>query len=248
MERTSELSILKKLAIKIGENCSRLPDEPITGFMAMIGHEYNHELMVVGRAVNGWTQGWLPEALNTEMNQELFVNGILSSVQDGNPCPMTWVSNCWGNDRFDYNTARSAFWRVIKSVVMNLKVADINQPSWPSYLVWSNLYKVAPAEGGNPSNRLCKVQFDLCKTLLIEEIKIYKPRRILFLTGGWVSQFLEYMNPEHKTVSEMDYVEAAGTISIQKNCYSKCIIAAHPQGKNESKWVREVVQAFGILN
>ena len=47
-----------QLLLLVGRNCMRLPpNEKITGFLSMSGHDYNNELMVIGRAVNGWDDG-----------------------------------------------------------------------------------------------------------------------------------------------------------------------------------------------
>jgi|GEM_PF-5099157 hypothetical protein len=62
--RTKELERLYAIALSIGQNYAILPDVPVTAFMAMVGNEYKGELMVVGRAVNGWTRGWRPQELN----------------------------------------------------------------------------------------------------------------------------------------------------------------------------------------
>lgn len=115
LTRAPEITILKQIARNIGKNCKLLPPKPITGFMAMVGKAYEHELMVVGRAVNGWTSEWYPESLNEDRNVHAFTEGIFESVTKGTPCPMSWVSECWGNDQ-DYNTRRSPFWRVIRRI------------------------------------------------------------------------------------------------------------------------------------
>ena len=243
MSGTSELSILKNIAYEIGKNHHKLPNKDLTGFMAMVGQKYDRDLMVIGRAVNGWSQGWKPDSFCDWNKIDLFADGVLESVEEGKPCPMSWVTNCWGNMDFDYNTAKSAFWRVIRNVTLELNPYD-DAINWPSYLVWSNLYKISPAEGGNPSDRLCAVQFELCKFLLLEEIKTYKPRHLLFLTGGWANPFLDVLNPAFEDVTDCTYVEAVGKTSVYECFNSKFVVAAHPQGKVENKWVEEVIEAF----
>ena len=153
--RNIETRIFEKLLIHIGKNNQYLPNDiPLTSFLAMEGNLYNQELMVIGRAVNGWVEKWSPnELLDTNKIKDI-VDKTLTSVSDHSDCPMSWVSGLWGNTEAPYNTKRSAFWRVIRQVVGHLEIADIDKPDWPSILTWSNLYKVSPWERGNPSSKL----------------------------------------------------------------------------------------------
>ena len=153
MQRDAEKMLLENIAIRLGNNSKDIPNEPITGFMAMAGKLYTHELMVIGRAVNGWTKTWLPSELKDKGNICQFINGVVESVTDPVQCPMRWVSDSWQNNDHGYNTRRSAFWRCIRSAVGVLSIADIQNPEWPSHLVWSNLYKIAPRGGGRQSVR-----------------------------------------------------------------------------------------------
>ena len=45
----------------VGREAAGLPRSPLTGFLGMAGRSYDHGLMVVGRAVNGWTESILDE-------------------------------------------------------------------------------------------------------------------------------------------------------------------------------------------
>ena len=168
----------RKVLAAVGREAVRLPEKEITGFMAMVGGLYDHDLMVVGRAVNGWDSGVLPEVLASYDAAERYSRNILDSVNRGEPCPMRWVTDSWGNTQ-GYNTKRSAFWRTIRRVVAQLEIADVDQDSWSSHLVWSNLYKVAPAAGGNPGVTLCQIQLAGCIELFGLELTTY-PR--LFIT------------------------------------------------------------------
>ncbi len=124
---------------------------------------------------------------------------------------MQWVSDQWGiSEPKTYNTKRSAFWRVIRQVTGRLGIADIETDEWPSHLIWSNLYKIAPLDGGNPGEQLCRFQYDQCLKCLMQEIMGWKPRRILFLTGiGWANSFLEDL---HQKKNPGGYVEAVGEL------------------------------------
>lgn len=55
MNRTQETHLLaEKILVPIGQAADQLPEQPIIGFMSMVGRAYARELMVVGRALNGW--------------------------------------------------------------------------------------------------------------------------------------------------------------------------------------------------
>ena len=219
--------------------------DTVTGFLAMIGREYDGQLMVVGRAVNGWTDGVAPNDLQNDSRRREYAQHVYELVTEnmGTECPMCWVTARWGAAT-NYNTRRSAFWRVIRAVVSQLNVADVNNNKWPSALIWSNLYKVSPADGGNPSAELCRAQFDGCAQLFRWELENYRPRRILFLTGrAWADPFLTQVWNDR--VERDGFVELVGHAACDPQHAATCVVASHPQGKNETDWVNEVVAAFG---
>ena len=235
----------------VGKNAARLPNQAVTGFLSMAGLLYDNELMVVGRAPNGWDKvGVFPSELAVASSTTVYATKILDSVVGSDPCPMLWVTDYPANPSNppnDYNTNKSAFWRVIRAVVAESGIADKDKDkkTWPSHLVWSNLYKVAPVEGGNPSKTLCDIQLPGCICLLQQEISSYLPRRLLLLTGlDWAKPFLQKIAPTFTPVSAYKYVEAIAQIPHSSGETSKVVVAAHPQGKPESIWVQEVVKAF----
>lgn len=62
-EQEKELFASAVLTI-VGREAARLPSSEVTGFLSMEGRLYDHALMVVGRAVNGWDDvGVLPSKL-----------------------------------------------------------------------------------------------------------------------------------------------------------------------------------------
>lgn len=220
----------------------------LTGFLPMVGREYSGQLMVVGRAVNGWDDGISPAQLKDETARLEYGKEILKSVTEnmGADCPMLWVTKPPKTEK-DYNANKSAFWRVIKTVVGRLKIADVkNEPiNWPSHLVWSNLYKIAPSTGGNPNTSLRRAQFEACKKLFYWEVEKYAPKRILFLSGwDWVEPFLVEAWQDKVLTPEKSFVEASGHIKFGSHIAS-CVVARHPQGNNETAWVDEVISAFG---
>ncbi len=176
-------------------------NERLTGFRAIKGHNAKGQgdLMVIGRALNGGGKGFLPQELDEKINVEQIADDIVRQNKlEPRWTTLRWVAEDWQKTEFElreeaqikrsenfYNPRRSQFWRVIKDVVQSLKVTDTNgNNNWSSYLIWSNLYKISPFNGGNPSGRLMEVQREKCIELLKLEIETWKPKHILMLTGG----------------------------------------------------------------
>lgn len=205
-------------------------------FSAQKGKLYNNNLMIVGRAVNGWGNDFRLNDIHTcAIVKKLFSN---ASVQK---CPLEWVESSWGSTQ-DYNTKKSAFWRVIKSLSQKINKLG-SDDRWVSKLVWSNLYKIAPSAGGNPSDSLCDYQFDSCNELLKAEIEEYKPKCIVFFTGeNWFNGFLAE-NISLMPKSDSKWVDASGTLSLN-GFRTKIIIAKHPQGKPEEEMFNDIIDAL----
>jgi hypothetical protein len=239
-------AILNEMVRNVGENADRLRSKKtLTLFVATKGRYASGKLMVVGRAVNGWCDEWSPNIATIKEEREKIVESAYQECLFINDeCPMKWVSDKWGISEpgtYTYNTKRSAFWRVIRQVAGRLGIADIETDDWPSHLIWSNLYKIAPFKGGNPSEKLCDLQYDQCVKCLKQEIRDWKPRRILFLTGlGWAKELLEDLQQIEKSKG---YVEAAGELITGKH-KAKVVVVPHPQGKPESQIVDEIIDAF----
>lgn len=216
----------------------------LTGFMARKGQFYNHEIMVVGRAVNGWISEADARLANELVDTEKRAHfRIASQCLDCNSvCSMQWVMNNWTNTNpREYCSNRSAFWRVIKSLVLQFNIDGLNEGNWSSHLVWSNLYKVSPYVGRNPSDKLCWIQLKSCISLFQLELAEYMPKRLLLLTGeNWAKDFLPNICNGKKVVG--NYIEACGYLNnIQK---TKVVVASHPERKNEGVWMQEVYSAF----
>jgi hypothetical protein len=224
----------------------------ICGFMAMEGHLYNRELMVVGRALNGGASCLNPcaDITNDEKINSFYDDTIRDSVKDGEP--MRWVVKMWGGANPNYNTKRSAFWRVIRQVTGNLEIADIEKDDWSSHLVWSNLFKLAPKNSGNPSVKLKRLQKGVCVKLLSHEFSVYKPKRVLFLTGeGWFDSEFRDILEERKTFklpTEFKYIQEAGIATHSNGDKFKYVVSPHPQGKKEGCICEEIIDSFTNLD
>jgi len=190
--------------------------------------EKNSGFLFVGKAVNGWVSDEtdVHELFNMENPDRIF-------ARDNQ---MEWVNNLEGNTK-GYNTRKSAFWRLIKEVTKSYY-----PEKWQSNIAWTNLYKVAPGDGGNPNTKLQKTQQKYCFELLEKEIEILSPKYVVMLTSGWEWPFLMHLNGKEKlnTLSEKKWGDYK-TSMIEINGV-KFIISHHPQGKNEWKHKQAIVE------
>ena len=259
--RRPEIELLRCAAQAVVSSNVLGPSEKVAGFLAMVGHNYSSELMVVGRATNGWGGSNLSTSKLEDFVDEAIENADPHFGAENQRCPMSWIIDQWGAERAQnasdkYNTKKSAFWRVIKRMTEALDIAQDDpskDDSWPSHLVWSNLYKIAPAVGGNPPNRLQYPQREACAALLKMELETYRPKRVIFLTGlDWAEELWNKI-PGANTFVKHDWflVEAVGTynLSAQRELPSQCIrivVAKHPDRKKRDDWVRCVLDAFNV--
>ena len=204
--------------------------------------------MVVGIAVNGWYLETYPcpDEINNPDTREQFANAVFDSVTPapGEPCPMLWITDNAANNII----TRSPFWQVIRGVVGRLDIADINNRHWPSYLAWSNLYKVSPSADGNPDGQLCGIQFDGCRDLLELELRNYRPKRLLLLTGlNWAKpRFFE--NICTLRLVHGSQVKAIGRFT-RNDQTTKIVVAEHPRGRKgkrgqDGPWAQTIIRAF----
>jgi hypothetical protein len=244
MEITSDLPALsadyarsyERLLAAVGARSDVEPDE-LALFWPMVGHAYRGELLVVGRAVNGWIDRVIVEQLRSADERiRLTQLARQTSLGDGS-CPMGWVTWRWGRGGGEYSTARSAFWRHIRAVLASVDPASRQDADWSSRLAWSNLAKLAPWAGGNPGGSLLDVQRSIGPELLRREVADLAPKRILVLTGRW--WFEPFAEALGLRVEWRDGL-VAGVADEQGR---RWVIAAHPQGKPRSI-LEEVVAAF----
>lgn len=184
--------------------------------------------MVVGRAVNGWDDtAWRASDARTWSRRQRIVS-IARSESAADPigaCPLSWVTRQWQLSRV-YNTANSAFWRTAKAVS---DPTGRFPESWASRLCWSNLYKVAPFNGGNPSAKLKQAQLARCVELLRLEVDTFRPRRMLVMTGlDWFKQFADAL--QLKVERRRGYVEG-----VARGLGARWVITPHPERKPEAR-------------
>jgi hypothetical protein len=220
--------LYKRLLELTNSNSNSFFEQRVSVFSYAKGVDYeknNNIILFVGRSVNGWNDFDKNELVK---NQDKILGEIgLDDLQ--------WTIDQWGSQN-EYNTKKSAFWRLNKKISDSLfgeNLENLNKVSW------TNLYKVSKAKAGNPSERLCDFQIDLAKQILIEEVNLLKPKYIVFHTSfNWVRPFLsDNENIKVELLNDKGYVEAIGSFYN-----SKFIVGQHPQGKSETEQLREIIQ------
>jgi len=240
-----EHAVLDRMLLNVAQKRALLgPSEmELASFAANKGMAYDGELMVVGRAVNGWFSScqadWVVDAARKRIVDDTIDVG---RSEDS----MLWVAEPCGTRGSQYNPKTSAFWRVVRAVVRELAIADVEDRNWPSCLVWTNLYKLSPEKGGNPSARLRRMQSAECLQLLELEIAEWKPKRVLMLTGrNWAKCLLDRLNVTETAYTSGKFVDFVGDlVSDEGKRSARIVVAKHPRSKPEAPLVQEVVAAF----
>lgn len=221
------IELYDKMLQMISENSEKFREDPISVFNYLKGSKYDNLILFVGRSVNGWEYYNKNDILENKSN-------ILGHIHNGD---LQWTIDCWGNKKkVEYNTKKSAFWR------LNKKISDKFYGEFDdnfNKISWTNLYKISKADKGNPSEKLCNLQFDFVNQILKEEVKYLKPRYIFFHTGlNWLNPFLkDDLNIKIEFLKDKKFVEARGSYYG-----SKFIVGQHPQGKPELQQLEEILK------
>jgi hypothetical protein len=220
------------------------PSQKLTVFSPLVGSAFESSearLLICGRAVDGWrntlySNGQVEESLETIFK----IPGADKSAK----CEMHWIQRnrkAWRADREkgNYNYKSSSFWSCARNVVKALQPqSGLGEDNWHSALVWSNIYKISPQGGGNPGEKLRSAQIEQCAAILKTEIKVLKPRNILFVTGGWGKKILESLDihPDYHAKTVVQYAGKVDSANV--------VVAIRPERQQRGYWVNEVVSAF----
>lgn len=221
----------QKMILRLHSSKNEYVEEDLVIFSPARGRAYNTELMVYGRAVNDWKNYFHK---HNEASIVDLVNDMKSCLENDN---LDWVLNSWGINDGEYNTKRSAFWRAVWKLSEQFSGDDKNPIDT---IVWSNLYKVAPSGGGNPSTQLKNVQFDSCLELVRLELEIFKPQYVVFFTDyyGWVEPFVKGLPIQKIDRNDEGFIKFIGTYNG-----SNIVVAQHPQGKPEDEHIEAIMKA-----
>lgn len=215
------------------------PDVPLVPFWPLRGAAYDAELLVIGRSVNGWVEDWTARKLVDPTTRRSAIDLLRTDAEPPDSCRMRWVTDLWGASE-GYNTHRSAFWRVLRRILLSDPATAADPDHWSSRLVWTNLYKVSPAVGWNPGADLQRAQRASAIDLLKLELAEFAPRRVLALTGGWIDPFAVDLGLSLDRRPGL--VEGVGHVDGRS-----WVVAKHPMRKPEDRFVDEVMSAFADL-
>ena len=219
------------------------PEECLSAFCIQWGKTFpekeNEGIIFVGKATNGW--------ITDGRNVEKLFNGVDNERIFARMDQMQWVENYAGAEN-DYNTNKSAFWRTIKRVAQAIYHVD----NWSSNIAWSNLYKMAPYEEGNPIEYIKQDQLPYCKKIFKAELDVLQPKFVVLLTSEWEKDFLYYLNNESTTHSIEKVKWNNDRFEIKIYCINDIyfIASQHPQGKPEKEHVEvlsKIIQKYGSI-
>ena len=117
---------------------------------------------------------------------------------------------------------------------------NIAPHQWPDSIAKTYLYKISPAQG-KASADLLNRQHDLCRDILLEEIRTYRPTHILFLTGWsgvWDFDFPVY------PLLKGEMVEAVGKTEDG----AQILVSRYSIRDSEDKFAADIVSAFQALD
>jgi hypothetical protein len=223
------------------ENINKTGDTELIGkeyclFFPSCGSKEKREIdfMIYGQATNGWT----PTFKVNQIREGILNEAIeFSNTTDHDEyCPLDWINKQWGS----LQLYRKFFFNVMYKLVNEYYGKNKNDEGWCKYVIWSNLMKISPAEGGNPLGKEKDCQFDGAKKLFTREIKEIKPKFVVILTNwDWACDFFKE-NPGFNVNEKQqgEFIQAQGIY----NNSSKIIVTKRPPVGNNDQCVSEILE------
>jgi len=170
----------------------RVPTKRYSVFLPIMGRQYKQTgLAVYGRAPNGWGTGY--SELVSRAGEIARDATVAAQEHD-----TAWIGGYY-----------TPFFGLIREVLTQLH--GIDRDEWSGAFLWSNLMKIAPAEGGNPTDREWRTQKQHCTQLFRWELDQYTPRNVLLVTGfDWAYDFVESLSidpNDTEITDESEYVK-----------------------------------------
>jgi hypothetical protein len=239
------LSEYRKLFIRLNKAGNSYSEKNMAAFNARKGKNYKNELMIIGRAVNGWIFNFSKntEGIITENDIETTVGNLSKDlIKEHNLIDeIIYNIKTLDNKVKKYNPNSSAFCRMKKILASKITGGKINEAN--NSIVWSNLYKISNGHGGNPSAGLIKAQQEICKEILKQEIDFFNPKVVIFMTGHFANPFLNYLGVKNVLTEKMTFVTLAGIYNGRH-----IIVGQHPQGRKQPPHIAEIMAALNTLN
>ena len=116
---------------------------------------------------------------------------------------------------------------------------------WHSTIHWTNLYKVNPAQTGNPNRVLRLAQQQACIEMLSCEIAIKRPEAVVFLSGweAWAKLFVEGMKTEDLLLRAGSILEAQGEL-VSDSHHIPFVVVPHPRANLQMPFPTQLRMAF----
>lgn len=211
---------------------AREKEEELTAFAGVRSEQKQGALAVVGQAPLGWVSSFTPSELREESTRRRVITDLRQKAHKPD----------------DLSTP---FWANAKAVAEAVGEVEPGDPSWADKISWTNLYRISK-DRGNPTPHLRAMQQALCVQLLWREILLWRPRRILFMTGlPWAAPFVLADRSGHlERYSEGRFVQAVGGIEVRKGDELAVVVVEHPARKKGSaderaEEIAEAVSAIG---
>lgn len=226
-------------------------------FVAVKGERYDNnktKLMLIGRAPNGW------EKFDSIKDGNAFAERVEQEFQSTGRCtkdPQAGKNHGWIENRNgvlysgNYCVSSSPFWRYSKEIWEKLQPSDSSSdgPVWMENIVWSNLYKISPAAGGNPDNNLMDLQRRACIEILEKEIAACEPTHILIMSGyDWFKPFISvFQNTQENREKNVARGKDKNNVFVEGYATykgAKVVIACRPDFREKKDYVAAVLDCF----
>ena len=210
--------ILQNLVVSFSQQ-SKMRNDPAL-FKYRHGKLYKNGLMICGRAVNGVDSSYKNSTIEKNL-ADLFTR-VNTSLND-----IDWI-----------DSSQSRFFNLAKHVALNILCYKNN---WYDYIMWTNLMKIAPSNGGNPSDKDWRIQKEACKQLFKMELDYFKPDNLLLITDfNWADEFLQYLGIDSYISMDTKGNHMVKGHYIYRN--TNIILGNRPEYRKENRYVSEIAK------
>lgn len=209
------------------------------------GKHFKNGLLIYGQAMNGWQN-------DNSLDVDSLIEQTLLSSTDHTELytradPRGWQDKEKVNSKpASYYYKRSKFWKLNYQVITNVLDQSFNDfyvknaseeemrklldNAWSQTATWSNLYKISYSEGGNPDDKIIKAINDISLRIILREIEILKPTKILFNTGeDFFARITSNRNIFNLTkIEDGSNVLYKGVYTYSSNAECKIVVCRRP--------------------
>jgi len=249
------IEAFKKAANSAGEYCVFYPSFGIR-------NNEKCDFLILGQAPNGWSPNFkTSDTLNSiKLCQESYEysNSYCKDFKEREHNPLDWVNVYWSKstyqneisnnackdfyEKLDYFTFHSFFWNVVYKTICDYNKNEFkdgrNSWEWTKKMVWSNLYKIAPADGNNPDDYEQEWQRKLSLELIKREIDELNPKFCIVITNlSWWEPFQEFLKPTNIREYETEEIQ-----SMQSYNNTKIIVTKRPACGKSDNYANEILK------